>query len=126
MKNYNDIIKENDNQGAFNDADNLLDFLNNYLSKDEETLEDIKYQDDNIAEFVDGLCPIYYYDIVKQWQENTDCHELTLEVCGEYNQKDGIYRMMTSDLYFYYEQQLREDFDKLVELMDKEARQNNC
>jgi len=113
MKNYQEIIKENESD--FNDADQLTDFLDNYVGFNDK--EDIKEQEDNITEYADGLVPIYYNDIVKEWQENTACHELTLEVCGEYNQKDSIYEMMSSDLYFWYEQQLREDYDKLLELM---------
>ena len=113
MKNYQDILQ--DNSIDFNDADNLTDFVNNYTS---DKGDDVKELEDYIAEYVDGLCPIYYADIVKEWHENGDCHEMTLEVCGEYAEKD-IYKMMTSDLYFYYEQQLREDYNKFIELLEE-------
>jgi len=116
LKQVMETIKKNDEQGAFNDADQLIDFINDYNMDDRE-LSDIE---DYIAEYADGLVPIYYYDIVKEWQDNADCHEMTLEVCGEYNQKEGIYKMMMSDLYFFYEQQLREDYEKLIELMEEE------
>jgi len=114
MKTYQEIIKEND--AEFNDGESLIDFLDNYTN---EAGDDVRDQEDNISEYADGLVPIYYNDIVKEWHENGECHEMTLEVCGEYAEKD-IYKMMTSDLYFYYEQQLREDYNKFIELMDEQ------
>lgn len=119
MKNYREIIKEADWEGKFNDADNLTDFLDRYLSMENPTIEDIKDEEDNINKHVDSLCPTYYHDIVKQWQKNSDCHGLTVDICGEYAEKD-IYKMMTSDLYFYYEQQLREDYNVLIGLLDNQ------
>jgi hypothetical protein len=115
MTTYNELIKKN--AYKFNDAEQLEDFINEY-TQNGDSLEEVKDLDDNISEYADGLVPIYYYDIVKEWQENGDCHELTLEVVGEYDQKAGIYKMMMSDLYFWYEQQLREDYNKLIEIIE--------
>ena len=116
MKTYQEIIKENDAEGAFNNANQLEGFIDSYIDQDNSTLKDLE---DNISEEADGLVPIYYYDIVKEWQENGDCHELTLDVVGEYDQKAGIYKMMQSDLYLYHEQQLREDYQKFIELLEE-------
>lgn len=117
MKNYREIIKDNNEKGAFNDATNLSYFLDNYTNAEGDN---VKKQEDNINEYADGLVPVYNYEIVKEWQENADCHELTLEVTGEYNQKEGIIKMMMSDLFYFYEQELREDYNKLIELIEEE------
>ena len=93
---YEQIIK--DNETEFNDSKQLADFINSYTTPEQE---DITGMEDDLNEYADGLVPIYYYDIVKEWQENGDCHEMTLEVAGEYDQTAGIYKMMQSDLYFY-------------------------
>ena len=112
---YSNIIKEN--ASTFNDSDALLDFIDSYSSGD-----NIKDLEDNISAQADFNVPVYYHDIIKEWAETPDCHELTLEVCGEYDQKAGIYKMMQGDLLFYYEQRLQEDYAKLLELIgDQDA-----
>jgi len=118
--NYKELI--NANKEKFNNEDTLINFLDNYTDKDES---DTKDQEDNIAEYVDGLVPIYYYDIVKEWQENSEAREMTVEALGSYDGMTDIYKMMSSDLYFYYEQQLREDYDALIDLLDDQEEEVN-
>lgn len=115
MINYEKLIK--DNSGQFNDESELIDFINNYVNEDQSNLTDLE---DSIAEQADSDCPIYYNDIVEQWCDNNDCHRMAVEVCGEYGSKDDIYKMMTEDLYFYYEQRLREDYSRLLELLEEQ------
>ena len=110
---YTKII--NDNISEFNFESDIECFVNDYLSEGDE-LSDLE---DSIGEYADGQVPIYYTDIVKEWQENTVCHEMTIEVFGEYTEGADIHKMMQTDLYCYYEQQLREDYDKLVELVEE-------
>jgi hypothetical protein len=117
MNDYKKIIEENAEK--FEDKDNLTDFIDNYISDNKE-LTDLE---DDISEYADGLVPIYYYQIVKEWQENTGCHALTIEVCGEYAERD-IYKMMSSDLFFFKEQKLRADYDKLIELIEENEEEN--
>lgn len=112
MKDYKKIIEENAEE--FEDKDNLTDFIGAYIS-DDRKLTDLE---DYISEYADGLVPVYYYQIVKEWQENQECHELTVDVCGEYAEKD-IYKMMSSDLFFFEEQKLRADYEKLIELIEE-------
>ena len=108
MLDYKKIIEEN--SGDFNDGENLEDFINCYLIGESSELDDL---DDNLSEYADGLVPVYYNEIIKEWTENTDARGLTQEVLGE---TDGdVYKIMMSDLFFYYEQQLREDLEKLKE-----------
>lgn len=118
LKTYQETIDENSDQ--FNDPETLADFIADYTTQGEvPTLEDVQDLEDNLSEYADGLVPIYYYEITKEWQETGECHQMTVEQCGEYAEKD-IYKMMQSDLYFYYEQQLREDWQALVNLMEEQ------
>ena len=111
MLDYKKITEEN--SGDFNDGENLEDFINCYLIGESSELDDL---DDNLSEYADGLVPVYYNEIIKEWTENTDARGLTQEIQGE---TDGdVYGIMTSDLFFYYEQQLREDLEKLKELIE--------
>ena len=62
MKNYKQLIEENKDE--LNDAEQLTDFLNDFTN---EAGDDVRDQEDNISEYADGLVPIYYADIVKEW-----------------------------------------------------------
>ena len=111
MKDYKTIIKENSTD--FTDADSLLDFINSYTNEQTQANE----LEDNITEYADGLVPIYYHDIVKEWAENDKAHGLAVECAGEYGNKEDIYKMMSEDLFYFYENKLREDYNKLLELL---------
>jgi len=121
MKNYQEIIKENESD--FNDAEQLTNFLDNYVGFNdkketpEDQLEEVKEQEDNINEYADGLVSVYYNDIVKEWQENGDCHELADEQGILGDEKDP-YKIMQADLYCWYGQNLREDYNALIDLLD--------
>ena len=98
-----------DNSGDFDDPDQLDDFMNSY---DEPT-------DDEIAEYIDGICPIYYSEIMEEWQNNPQAHGMTAEVFGEVDPSGDVYKIMTTDLYCYYQEQLSGDFAKLTDLIDE-------
>lgn len=86
----------------------------NEIKEQGETLEDIR---DNSGEWVDGYLPIYYNDIVKQWQE----------MPSEYNDRGRaelgagseatIYDLMSLDLYLYY----TDIFNEAVNELEAEA-----
>lgn len=76
----------------------------------EEMIEDIKnmisngealsYFEDYSGEFIDGLLPIYYNEIIKEWQEMpSDYNDKGADVLGT---TGGIFNLMTADLYVYY------------------------
>ncbi len=111
MKDYKTIIKENTNE--FNDVDTLEDFISSYTMQD-----DVTGLEDDLHEYADGLVPIYYHDIVKEWSENNDSHGLAVEAQGEYSNKGDIYKMMSEDLFYYYFNELSEDYNKLLELLE--------
>lgn len=121
--NYKEFIKKHDEQGEFNNAEHLIDFIDSYCGykNPSPTLDELKDDEDNITEFADNLVPVYNYDIIEEWRKNSDAQEMTLEVEGEYgNQKDGIIKMMMSDLFYYYDKQLREDYNRFIELAEEE------
>ena len=70
----------------------------NELQQDEDTtLDDIR---DNVGEWVDGYMPIYYNQIVKEWQEMPS--EYDDRGAEELGTTGGIYDRMGGDLYLYY------------------------
>jgi hypothetical protein len=76
------------------------------------TLEEIR---ENGAEWTDGYLPVYYNEIVKEWQEmpseynNTGYAELGQG--GEIN----IYNLMSLDLFLYYTDIFNEAVNELEE-----------
>lgn len=112
-----DTVKEN--RGDFSDEETLLDFIGSY-NKDND-LEDLE---DYIHEYADGLVPVYYNEIVKEWSENPDCHEMTVNALGEYGE-GGIYNMMMSDLYFMYFERLGADYQALLDLYEEDEDTEN-
>ena len=116
MKNYKQLIEEND--ADFNDGEQLTDFLDNYTN---EAGDDVRDQEDNISEYADGLVPIYYSDIVKEWQDrNGDARGLAHDQGMDEGSEGDAYKLMSMDLFCLYEQELREDYNKLIELMDEQ------
>ena len=96
----------------------MTDFLNDFTN---EAGDDVRDQEDNISEYADGLVPIYYADIVKEWQENNgDVRGLAHEQGLDEGSEGDAYKLMSMDLYCYYDQQLREDYQKLIDLMDEQ------
>jgi len=117
MKDYKQLIKEN--KGEFEDAEQLEDFISNYTVGGLEV--DITGLEDDLTEYADGLVPIYYADIVKEWQDrNGDARGLAHDQGMDEGSEGDAYKLMSMDLYCLYEQELREDYNKLIELMDEQ------
>jgi hypothetical protein len=110
------ITKVIENIKGLNDKDELIYFIEGYLYGD-KTVKDLE---DYISEYADGRVPVYNHDIIKEWGDTPDAHELTLEIVGEYEPKKSIIEMMMSDLYFWHEEQLREDYNTLMETLEEE------
>lgn len=65
--------------------------------------------------------PIYYADIVKEWQDrNGDARGLAHEQGMDEGSEGDAYKLMSMDLYCLYDQELREDYNKLIDLMDEQ------
>ena len=76
------------------------------LIKDFVSGKQTGYLSDCINELLDGYLPIYYSDIVKEWQDmpseydNMGAAEFGAEI------SDGIYHLMSLDLHLYYSNQV--------------------
>jgi hypothetical protein len=64
------------------------------------------YLSDSLNELLEGYAPIYYGDIIKEWQEMPSEYDNrgAAELGGEIS--DGIYHLMSLDLYLYYSDQV--------------------
>ena len=116
MKTYKDLI--NENAGDFKDSDSLIDFLDAYVTGDK--LYDCRNLEDQMHEYVDGLVPIYYHDITKEWSETGGCHGEAGEQ-GLIEGETDAYKIMQADLYCYYNDQLSPDYQDFIDLLDIEG-----
>ena len=90
----------------------MKDEFKTEIEKGYITLEEIQ---GNSGEWIDGYLPVYYNRIVQEWQE----------MPSEYNDRGalelgagdgGIYNLMSSDLYLYY----NDLFNEAVEELEQE------
>ena len=87
------------------------------MEKGYVTLEEIQ---DNSGEWIDGYLPIYYNQIVQEWQEmpseynDRGAAELGVGHAGE----NTIYNLMSLDLYLYYTDIFNEAVAELEEELE--------
>jgi DNA-binding ferritin-like protein (Dps family) len=111
MIDYTKIIKDND--AEFKDGGQLIDFIDNYINETKE-IEDLE---DDITEFADSQVPIYYNDIMEEWRNNGECQGMADEA-GMLGDTKEVYKIMQADLYAYYDNQLTEDYNTLMDLLE--------
>jgi len=93
----------------------MKDEFKTEIEKGYITLEEIQ---DNSGEWIDGYLPVYYNEIVQEWQE----------MPSEYNDRgvielgqtgsETIYELMSLDLYLYYTDIFNEAIVELEEEME--------
>lgn len=81
-----------------------------------EELADNPYADDLINELADSVVPIYYSDIIKEWQEMPN--EYDNQWAAEGYDGKTIYSLMTYDLTIYYSNQYHRAYNELTEEME--------
>lgn len=70
--------------------------------------------EDTIQEIGDGFTPIYYADIIKDWQEMPSEYGDAWKEMGDGGDND-IMGLMHIDLYFYYQARTEEAYRELME-----------
>jgi ectoine hydroxylase-related dioxygenase (phytanoyl-CoA dioxygenase family) len=93
----------------------MKDEFKTEIAKGYITLEEIQ---DNSGEWVDGYLPVYYNQIVEEWQkmpsEYNDRGAQELGLHGE----NTIYHLMSLDLYLYYTDIFNEAIAELEEELE--------
>ena len=81
-----------------------------------DQLADNPYATDLVNEFAESAIPIYYSEIIKDWQEMP--HEYNDTWCAEHYSGNTIYSLMTYDLAVYYNNQYHTIYNELCEEME--------
>jgi hypothetical protein len=90
----------------------------NAIKEHDETLDDIR---DNSGEWIDGYLPVYYNQIIKEWQEMpSEYNDRGNAELGHLGQETTIYNLMSLDLFLYYSDIFNEAVTELEEEEEEE------
>ena len=80
-----------------------------------EQLKESPYPEDLLNELADSNTPIYYSDIISEWQEMPSEFDNGWKMFGfdESFESGGIYSLMGIDLQLYYQQQFLEIWEEV-------------
>lgn len=88
---------------------------NDILDNWEQLANSANYED-LINELAESACPVYYSEIMKDWQEMPNEYNDRWKENGiEATEETTIFSLMSWDLYFYYESQYNQVFTEIQE-----------
>jgi hypothetical protein len=92
----------------------MKDEFKTEIEKGYITLDEIR---DNSGEWIDGYLPIYYNQIVEEWQAMpSEYNDRGATELGVYKENEAtIYNLMSLDLYLYYTDIFNEALAELEE-----------
>jgi hypothetical protein len=94
---------------------NYKDIKNDILDHWEQLAES-PHPEDLINELAESACPVYYSDILKDWQEMpSEWNDSWQENGIPTTEKTTIFGLMGWDLYFYYESQYNVAYTEIKE-----------
>ena len=86
------------------------------IAKGYVTLDEIR---ENSGEWIDGYLPVYYNQIVQEWQEMpSEYNNRGSAELGHLGQEIDIYNLMSLDLYVYYSDIFNEAIAELEEELE--------
>ena len=83
-------------------------------------LEESAYPDDLLREMADSACPVYYSDIIKDWQEMPSEFNDQWQEFTEVSQDSTIFSLMTADLFNYYDTKYTEVYNDIKTTKEEE------
>ena len=78
-----------------------------------EELNKSGYPDDLLTEMADSACPIYYGEIVKDWQEMPNEFTDNWQEFIEPTQGTTIFSLMSADLFNYYQSEYTRVYEEI-------------
>ena len=85
------------------------DILNHW-----EQLAEMPHPEDLITELAESACPIYYSEILTDWQEMPSEYTDSWQENGiPTTEKTTIFSLMSWDLYFYYHSEYLRIYDEI-------------
>jgi hypothetical protein len=78
-----------------------------------EELDNSAYPDDLLTEMADSACPIYYGEIIKDWQEMPNEFSDNWQEFIEPTQETTIFSLMSADLFNYYQSEYTRVYEEI-------------
>jgi hypothetical protein len=97
-------------------SDIKADLLDNWAH-----FADMPYCQDLITELAESAIPIYYSQIIKDWQEMPNEYTDSWKETTEATNDSTIYSLMGVDLYNYYQDTYRQVYAELKQEADAEV-----
>ena len=98
-------------------SDIKSDILDNW-----ERLKESPHPEDWLTEMAESACPVYYSDILKDWQEMpSEFNDSWQENGIPTTEKTTIFGLMGWDLYFYYDSEYRRIFAEVRHDKEQES-----
>jgi hypothetical protein len=104
----------------FSDSDIKQDILDNLTQ-----LNDSAYPEDIISELADSATPVYYNQILADWQEMPSEFNDSWQELGT-DGSAGILTLMQIDLFNYYHDSYRRIFSEVLHDMEQEESEANA
>lgn len=79
-----------------------------------DQLKESAYPEDLITELADSAVPVYNHLIIRDWQEMPSEFNDSWQEHGVSNE-DGIIRLMSADLFFYYLDQYNRIYTEIMQ-----------
>jgi hypothetical protein len=86
-----------------------------------EQLTEKAYPEDLLTELAESACPVYYSDIISDWQEMPNEFTDSWQEFTEATQETTIFTLMGWDLWNYYQ----DAYQKAFEEVSKEKEESN-
>lgn len=93
----------------WNDSDIRTELLNEW-----QQLQDSPYPEDLLDQFIDSALPVYYSDIIKDWQEMPNDFTDTWQDLTD-GKGHSIFQLMSYDLWNYYSDRYHTIYNELLE-----------
>jgi hypothetical protein len=86
-----------------------------------EQLAEMAYPDDLLRELADSACPVYYSDIMTDWQEMPNEFTDQWQEFVEATQDTTIFSLMSADLFNYYDTKYTEVYNDIKTTKEEES-----
>jgi hypothetical protein len=78
-----------------------------------DQLAENNYPEDLLTDLASSACPVYYSDVIKDWQEMPNEFTDSWQEFTEATQDSTIFNLMSADLFNYYDSEYQRVFAEI-------------
>jgi hypothetical protein len=80
-----------------------------------EDLEASSYPEDALKEMADSACPVYYHEVIKDWQEMPNEFTDNWQEFIDPTTETTIFSLMSADLFCFYDSEYTRIYNEIKE-----------